>query len=134
MSDARIVQTDAAPAAIGPYSQAVWAGDTLYCSGQIPLVPGTPRLVESGDFSEHARQVFRNLQAVLEAAGLQLADVVKLQIYLPDLGQFAAVNAVMEEFFQPPYPARAAVGVARLPKDAQVEVDAIAVRPAAAHG
>ncbi|MGB1558108.1 MAG: RidA family protein [Oceanococcaceae bacterium] len=125
-----IIQTDAAPAAIGTYSQAVRAGNTLYLSGQIPLDPATMELLPSEDFAEHARQVFRNLQAVCEAAGLGLQDIVKLNIYLPDLGQFATVNAVMAEFFTQPYPARAAVGVASLPKGAVVEADAIAVFPA----
>lgn len=125
-----IIQTDAAPAAIGTYSQAVRAGNTLYLSGQIPLDPATMELLPSEDFAEHARQVFRNLQAVCEAAGLGLQDIVKLNIYLPDLGQFATVNAVMAEFFSQPYPARAAVGVASLPKGAVVEADAIAVFPA----
>ena len=126
----QIIQTDAAPAAIGTYSQAVRAGNTLYLSGQIPLDPATMELLPSEDFAEHARQVFRNLQAVCEAAGLGLQDIVKLNIYLPDLGQFATVNAVMAEFFNQPYPARAAVGVASLPKGAVVEADAIAVFPA----
>lgn len=126
----QIIQTDAAPAAIGTYSQAVRAGNTLYLSGQIPLDPATMELLPSEDFAEHARQVFRNLQAVCEAAGLGLQDIVKLNIYLPDLGQFATVNAVMAEFFNQPYPARAAVGVASLPKGAVVEADAMAVFPA----
>lgn len=124
-----IIQTPDAPAAIGTYSQAVRAGNTLYLSGQIPLVPAHMELIQSEDFSEHARQVFRNIEAVVLAAGLSLSDIVKLNIYLPDLSNFAAVNAVMEEFFDAPYPARAAVGVASLPKGAVVEADGIAVYP-----
>nr|MBV6628989.1 RidA family protein [Oceanococcus sp. HetDA_MAG_MS8] len=131
MTQHRAIQTDKAPAAIGPYSQAVQAGNTLYLSGQIPLDPTTMELIPSADFAEHARQVFKNLAAVLDAAGLSLEDVVKLNLYLVDLGQFAAVNAVMEEFFSQPFPARAAIGVASLPKGAVVEADAIAVVPTA---
>lgn len=125
-----IINTDQAPAAIGTYSQAVRAGNVLYMSGQIPLVPAHMELIASSDFADHARQVFRNLEAVCMAAGLGLDDIVKLNIYLPDLGNFATVNAVMAEFFQEPYPARAAVGVASLPKGAVVEADGIAVFPA----
>jgi reactive intermediate/imine deaminase len=115
-----------APAAIGTYSQAVRAGDTVYLSGQIPLIPETMELCE-GDFAERAHQVFRNLAAVAEAAGGSLEDVVKLNIFLTDLGQFATVNAVMAEHFQQPYPARAAIGVKELPKGADVEMDAVLV-------
>jgi reactive intermediate/imine deaminase len=122
----RSVHTDKAPAAIGTYSQAVQAGDTVYLSGQIPLVPETMVLVE-GPVEDQVRQVFRNLAAVAEAAGGTLGDAVKLTVYLVDLGDFAAVNQVMEEFFSAPYPARAAVQVAALPKNARVEVDAILV-------
>jgi len=125
-----IINSDQAPAAIGTYSQAVRAGNVLYMSGQIPLVPAHMELIASTNFADHARQVFRNLEAVCMAAGLGLDDIVKLNIYLPDLGNFAAVNAVMAEFFDEPYPARAAVGVASLPKGAVVEADAIAVYPA----
>lgn len=125
----QIIQTDQAPAAIGTYSQAVRAGNTLYLSGQIPLVPSHMELIDSDDFADHARQVFRNLEAVCMAAGLNLSDIVKLNIYLPDLGNFAVVNQVMGEFFDKPYPARAAVGVASLPKGAIVEADGIAVYP-----
>lgn len=128
MSKKNIV-TDQAPAAIGTYSQAVRAGNVLYMSGQIPLVPAHMELIASTDFADHARQVFRNLEAVCLAAGLGLGDIVKLNVYLPDLNNFAAVNSVMAEFFEPPYPARAAVGVASLPKGAVVEADAIAVYP-----
>ena len=119
-----IIQTDHAPQAIGTYSQAVRSGNTVYMSGQIPLIPESMELVE-GDMEAQVRRVFDNLSAVAEAAGGTLADVVKLNVFLPDLGHFAIVNAVMAEYFQPPYPARAAVGVAALPKDAQVEMDAV---------
>ena len=120
------IETAQAPGAIGTYSQAMRAGNTVYLSGQIPLDPGTMSLVE-GEFADRARQVFSNLRAVAEAAGGSLADTVKLTIYLTDLGNFATVNEVMAEFFTAPYPARAAVGVAALPKGADVEADAILV-------
>ena len=116
--------TDRAPAAIGPYSQAVKCGSTVYLSGQIPLVPETMELV-AGDLEAQARRVFDNLQAVARAAGGSLADVAKLNIFLTDMGDFARVNQVMTEYFDQPYPARAAVGVAALPKGAAVEMDAI---------
>jgi reactive intermediate/imine deaminase len=119
-----IIQTDRAPQAIGTYSQAVRSGKTVYLSGQIPLVPESMELV-AGDMEAQVRRVFDNLSAVAEAAGGSLADVVKLNVFLPDLGHFAVVNAVMAEYFQPPYPARAAVGVATLPRGAQVEMDAV---------
>ena len=119
-----IIQTDRAPQAIGTYSQAVRSGNTVYMSGQIPLIPESMELV-GGDMEAQIRQVFDNLSAVAEAAGGSLADVVKLNVFLTDLGHFAIVNAVMAEYFQPPYPARAAVGVAALPKGAQVEMDAV---------
>jgi reactive intermediate/imine deaminase len=121
-----IISTDRAPRAIGTYSQAVRAGDTVYLSGQIPLVPETMALVE-GDREAQIRQVFGNLSAVAEAAGGSLADVVKLNVFLIDLGDFALVNQVMAEFFTAPYPARAAVGVAALPRGAAVEMDAVMV-------
>ncbi|WP_295583028.1 RidA family protein [uncultured Lamprocystis sp.] len=121
-----IISTDRAPRAIGTYSQAVRAGDTVYLSGQIPLVPETMALVE-GDREAQVRQVFSNLSAVAEAAGGSLADVVKLNVFLTDLGDFALVNQVMAEFFTAPYPARAAVGVAALPRGAAVEMDAVMV-------
>lgn len=117
-------ETDKAPAAIGTYSQAITAGNLVFLSGQIPLDPATQALVE-GDFEARARQVFDNLRAVAEAAGGDLDKVVKLTIYLTDLGNFATVNSVMEDYFSQPYPARAAVGVASLPKGADVEADAI---------
>ncbi|MFB3106833.1 MAG: RidA family protein [Pseudomonadales bacterium] len=120
------ITTEMAPAAIGTYSQAVRVGLTVYLSGQIPLVPLTMVLVEGG-FDEQARQVFRNLSAVAAAAGGTLDNLVKLTVYLTDLSNFQAVNEVMEEFFSAPFPARAAVGVAELPKLAQVEVEAILV-------
>ena len=119
-----IIQTEHAPQAIGTYSQAVRCGNTVYLSGQIPLLPETMELVE-GDMQVQIRRVFDNLSAVAEAAGGSLADVAKLNVFLPDLGHFAIVNEVMAEYFQPPYPARAAVGVASLPRGSQVEMDAV---------
>lgn len=118
------IHTDNAPAAIGAYSQAIRSGNLVFLSGQIPLVPETMEIVD-GDFEARARQVFRNLAAVAEASGGSLDDIVKLTVFLTDLGDFAAVNAVMEEFFEKPFPARAAVGVASLPKGVDVEADAI---------
>lgn len=120
------ISTENAPAAIGPYSQAVRCGNTLYFSGQIPLDPATMALVE-GDIATQTRRVFDNLKAVCEAAGGSLSQVARVGIYLTDLGDFAAVNAVMAEYFSAPYPARSTIGVAALPKGAQVEVDAIAI-------
>ncbi len=119
-----IIRTDQAPQAIGTYSQAVKVGRTVYLSGQIPLVPETMELVE-GDIEAQIRRVFDNLAAVARAAGGSLADVVKLNIFLTDLGHFATVNAVMAEYFSEPYPARAAIGVAALPRDAAVEMDGV---------
>ncbi len=119
-----IIATDQAPQAIGTYSQAVKVGSTVYLSGQIPLVPETMEMVE-GDIEAQIRRVFDNLSAVARAAGGSLADVVKLNIFLTDLGHFAKVNEVMAEYFAQPYPARAAIGVAALPRDAGVEMDAI---------
>jgi reactive intermediate/imine deaminase len=118
------IHSDSAPAAIGTYSQAIQTGDLVFMSGQIPLDPATMEVVD-GDFEARARQVFDNLRAVAEAAGGSLDQVVKLTIFLTDLGNFAAVNSVMEDYFQQPYPARAAVGVASLPKGVDVEADAI---------
>jgi len=118
------IQTDKAPQAIGTYSQGVRCGATVYLSGQIPLVPGSMELVE-GDMDAQIRRVFDNLAAVAEAAGGSLLDVVKLNVFLVDLGHFALVNEIMAEYFQAPYPARAAVGVAALPRGAQVEMDAV---------
>ena len=120
----KAIHTDAAPAAIGPYSQAVRSGNLIFLSGQIPLLPETMEVVD-GDFEARARQVFKNLQAVAESAGGSLNDVVKVTIFLTDLSNFATVNAVMESFFEQPFPARAAVGVASLPKGVDVEADAI---------
>lgn len=119
-----IIQTDQAPQAIGTYSQAVKCGKTVYLSGQIPLDPATMQLVEGG-MDAQIRRVFDNLAAVAEAAGGSLNDIVKLNVFLPDLGHFALVNEIMAEYFSEPYPARAAVGVAALPKGAQVEMDAV---------
>ena len=118
------IHTDDAPAAIGTYSQAVRSGKLVFLSGQIPLDPQTMEFV-AGDFEARARQVFDNLKAVAEAAGGSLNQVVKLTIFLTDLDNFATVNRVMEDYFDQPYPARAAVGVASLPKGADVEADAI---------
>ncbi len=119
-----IINTDQAPAAIGAYSQAVKVGDTVYLSGQIALDPGTMQLVE-GEMAAQIRRVFDNLAAVARASGGSLADVVKLNVFLTDLGHFALVNQVMAEYFQEPYPARAALGVAALPRGAAVEIDAV---------
>lgn len=118
------LHTDNAPAAIGTYSQAVRAGNLVFLSGQIPLLPATMEVV-AGDFEARARQVFENLKAVAEEAGGTLDNAVKLTIFLTDLGNFATVNSVMQEYFSEPFPARAAVGVASLPKGVDVEADAI---------
>jgi reactive intermediate/imine deaminase len=118
------IHTDRAPAAVGTYSQAVKVGNFVFLSGQIPLVPGTMEIVD-GDFADRARQVFENLKAVAEKAGGSLNDAVKLTIFLTDLGNFAAVNEVMAEYCDEPYPARAAVQVSALPKGVDVEADAI---------
>lgn len=120
------VFTDKAPKAIGPYSQAVRTGNTVYLSGQIPLDPKTGELV-SGDFNLEARRVFENLKAVAETAGDGLKDVVRVTIYLTDLGHFPKVNEVMAEYFKEPYPARVTIGVAALPRGARVEIDAVMV-------
>ena len=119
-----IISTDKAPAAIGTYSQAVKVDRTVYISGQIPLDPVTKSLVE-GDMEAQVRRVFENLKAVAEAAGGSLGDAVRVTIYLTDLSHFALVNQVMAEYFTEPYPARAAVGVASLPRGAAVEADCI---------
>ena len=121
-----IMQTDQAPAAIGTYSQAVKVGDTVYLSGQIPLVPETMEVVE-GDFATQTRRVFDNLTAVAVASGGALQNIVKLNIYLTDLSHFGTVNEIMAEYFTQPYPARAAVGVASLPKGVPVEMDAVLI-------
>ena len=122
----RTIQTEHAPAAIGTYSQAVQSGNTVYLSGQIPLDPATMQMVE-GDIEAEIRRVFDNLQAVCVASGGSLNHLVKLNIFLTDLGCFAQVNAIMAEYFAEPYPARAAIGVAALPKGARVEMDGILV-------
>lgn len=126
MTNRSIVQTDKAPEAIGTYSQAVKVGDTVYLSGQIPLVPSTMQMIEGG-FEAQVEQVFKNLAAVCEAADSSLQDIVKLNIFLVDLGHFAKVNEIMAKYFTSPYPARAAVGVASLPRGAQVEMDGILI-------
>lgn len=124
MANRSTIQTDQAPAAIGTYSQAIKVGGTVYLSGQIPLDPDTMELVE-GDIKVHIRRVLDNLGAVCEAAGGSLQNIVKLNIYLTDLGHFASVNEVMAEYFEQPYPARAAVGVAALPKGSIIEMDGV---------
>ena len=120
------IHSDNAPAAIGTYSQAVKTGNLVFLSGQIPLDPATMEFVE-GDFEARARQVFDNLRAVAEAAGGSLADIVKLNIFLVDLGNFPQVNEIMAQYFAEPYPARAAIGVAALPRGVGVEMDAVMV-------
>ena len=122
----KAIHTDSAPAAIGTYSQAIEVSDLVFLSGQIPLDPATMEVVD-GDFEARARRVFDNLAAVAGAAGGSLDDIVKLTVFLTDLGNFATVNAVMEDYFHEPFPARAAVGVASLPKGVDVEADAILV-------
>jgi len=126
LADKSVIHSDCAPAAIGTYSQAIRAGATVYVSGQIPLDPVSMQLV-SGDMRAQIERVFDNLAAVCAAAGGSLGDIVKLNIFLVDLGHFALVNEVMAGYFSAPYPARAAVGVAALPRAAQVEMDAIMV-------
>lgn len=126
MSNRAAIHTDRAPKAIGPYSQAVKAGNTVYLSGQIPLDPVTMDMV-SEDIEEQAHQVFKNMKAVCEEAAGTLADIVKLNLYLTDLSHFGRVNAVMEQYFQPPYPARAAVGVKELPRGSQLEAEGVMV-------
>ncbi len=124
----RAVETPSAPRALGPYSQAVAAGDTVYCAGQVGLDPATGKLVPGGIAAETGR-VLQNLAAVLEAAGLSLADVVKTTVFLVDLAEFAAMNEVYGRHFTAPYPARATVQVVALPAGARVEIEAVAVRP-----
>ena len=121
----QVITSDSAPAAIGTYSQAIKVGNTVYLSGQIPLNPATMEVVEG--IEQQISQVFENLSAVAEAAGGTLQDIVKLNIFLTDLGHFALVNEVMARYFQQPYPARAAIGVASLPKGVPVEMDGIMV-------
>ncbi|MEE9339769.1 MAG: RidA family protein [Methylococcaceae bacterium] len=121
-----IISTNKAPQAIGTYSQAVKVNDTVYLSGQIPLVPETMEIVE-GDISVQITQVFDNLKAVAEASGGNFFDIVKLNVFLTDLSHFPIVNEIMGKYFEKPYPARAAIGVATLPKDAMVEMDAVMI-------
>lgn len=120
------IQTDKAPKAIGPYSQAVAAGGFLFCSGQIPIDPATGDL-NTGSIEDQTRLVLQNLGAVLQAAGVSFSEIVKTSVFLEDMNDFARMNAVYGEFFKPPYPARATVQVARLPRDVKVEIEAIAV-------
>jgi reactive intermediate/imine deaminase len=122
----RIISTEHAPGAIGPYSQAIRAGNTVYLSGQVALDPATGELV-SGDFEQEARRVFENLKAVAQAAEATLDDAVRVTIYLVDMAQFPVVNAVMAQYFREPYPARVTIGVAALPRGARVEVDCVLV-------
>lgn len=124
----QVVTTSAAPAAVGPYSQAVWAGDFLFCSGQIPLDPATGQMV-SGGIEEQTQRVLENLAAILQSQGLSLANVIKTTVFLRDLSQFAAMNNVYARYFPNNPPARSTVQVARLPRDAQIEIEAIAFRP-----
>ena len=124
MSNRAVISTPTAPEAIGPYSQAVKVGNTVWLSGQIPLVPDTMELVE-GDIAAQANQVFNNLAVVAEAAGGSLADAVKINISLTSLEDFATVNEVMASFFEQPYPARACVQVAALPRSADIEIEMI---------
>lgn len=126
MPNKAVIHTDKAPQAIGTYSQAVKVNGTVYLSGQIPLDPVTMEMV-TGGFAAEADQVFKNLAAVCEEAGGSLKDIVKLNIYLTDLGNFPVVNEVMARYFNEPYPARAAIGISQLPKGAQVEADGIMV-------
>ena len=121
-----VIHTDRAPAAIGTYSQAVRSGDTVYLSGQIPLDPRTMELVEGG-IEAQTRRVFDNLAAVAEASGGTLANLVKLNVYLTDLGNFPVINQVMADYFSEPYPARAAVGISALPKGSMVEIEGVLV-------
>jgi len=123
-----IISTDNAPQAIGTYSQAVKVGNTVYLSGQIPLIPETMELTK-GEIKIQIQRVFDNLTAVCQASGGELQDIVKLNIFLTDLGHFPIVNEVMASYFQQPYPARAAIGVAALPKGAEVEMDGVMVIP-----
>ena len=123
-----IISTDKAPSAIGTYSQAVKVNNTVYLSGQIPLIPETMEVIE-GDFAQQAEQVFKNLVAVCDAAGGEINDMVKVNIFLADLSNFATVNEIMSKYFSQPYPARAAVQVSRLPKDVAIEIDGVMELP-----
>ena len=125
MSKIKSISTMNAPAALGPYSQAIRAGGFIYISGQIPLVPETMEIVSS-DFNKQVMQVFNNLKAIIEESGASISNTVKINVYLKDLSNFQKVNSVMEEFFvEKPFPARAAVEVSRLPKDVDIEMDAV---------
>lgn len=126
MPNKAIIETADAPAAIGTYSQAVKVNNTVYLSGQIPLIPATMTVIEGG-FAEEAHQVFKNLSAVCEASGGTIQDIVKLNIYLTNLDNFPTVNEVMAQYFEQPYPARAAIGISQLPKGVQIEADGIMV-------
>ena len=128
MPDKTAIFADKAPAALGPYSAAISVGPFVYCSGQTPIVPETGELVE-GCAGCQTKQVLKNVSAVLEAAGLTLADVVKTTVFLTDMANFGKMNEVYAEFFSEPYPARSTVAVAGLPKDAMVEIEVVAVRP-----
>lgn len=121
----QVIHTDSAPAAIGPYSQAIQIGDLLFVSGQVPIDPSTGTIVE-GDIKAQAQQSLNNLKAILNAAGTNMGAVVKTTVFLADMNDFAAMNEVYAQFFQEPFPARSAVQAARLPKDAKVEIEAIA--------
>ena len=121
----QVIHTDSAPAAIGPYSQAIQIGDLLFVSGQVPIDPSTSAIVE-GDIKAQAQQSLNNLKAILNAAGTNMGAVVKTTVFLADMNDFAAMNEVYAQFFQEPFPARSAVQVGRLPKDAKVEIEAIA--------
>jgi reactive intermediate/imine deaminase len=123
-----IISTDKAPSAIGTYSQAVKVGTTVYLSGQIPLIPETMEMI-SDDFTAQTHQVFKNLVAVCQAAGGEIQNMVKVNIFLTDLSHFATVNEIMSQYFKQPYPARAAIGVAQLPKGSQIEIDGILELP-----
>ena len=128
MPNRATINTENAPAAIGTYSQAVKVNNTVYLSGQIPLIPETMTLIKGG-IDAQIEQVFKNLSAVCEKAGGSLQDIVKLNIYLTDLGNFATVNEIMARYFEQPYPARAAIGISQLPKDSLVEMEGIMVAP-----
>ncbi len=119
------IKTAKAPKAIGPYSQGVRAGELVFVSGQIPIVPSTGEL-ETGSIEDQSRRVLQNVSAVLEAAGCSLADVIKSTVYLQDMNDFSRMNAVYAEFFKPPYPARAAIQAARLPREVKIEIEVIA--------
>jgi reactive intermediate/imine deaminase len=123
-----IISTDQAPSAIGTYSQAVKVNNTVYISGQIPLVPDTMEVI-AGGFPEQAEQVFKNLSAICEAAGGSINDMVKVNIFMTDLSNFAIVNEIMAKYFQQPYPARAALQISKLPKDVDIEIDGVLELP-----